>query len=180
MTNVDGAEQDARTLAIVRRRSSPKFFLTDGVGHLLACSPELDGSFLERSRRKLHEILAREESLREPEFELADRDTLLRFVPLTHEDASYYAVFVEPVKRDGVAAAIKRFGVSKREAEVLEALMAGRSTPLIARQLFISEATVGEHVKNLFKKTKTNRRSELIARILRDTAHEMSGPPSPT
>ncbi len=50
---------------------------------------------------------------------------------------------------------------------MLELLVAGLTTAEIAERLCISEGTVGDHVKSLFRKTRTNKRSELVARVFR-------------
>lgn len=52
--------------------------------------------------------------------------------------------------------------VSPRESEVLELLVHGDRVPAIAEQLFISEHTVRNHLKSMFRKTGTSSQSELI------------------
>jgi len=52
--------------------------------------------------------------------------------------------------------------LSKREAEILSFLVAGKKTKEIAKALFISEATVSTHRKNLLLKTKAKNTSEMI------------------
>lgn len=166
---------DEQALTLARRRGAPMFFLADSWGELLVSSFHIDRQILERSRHRLDELIANGELLNEAVLEHLDQQTLVRFVPLPRDKSRYFAVFVEPVKRDTLAAAIRRFGVSKREAEVLQALMAGLASPAIADRLSISESTVGEHIKNLFKKTKTNKRSELVAKVF----HDLAEPGSP-
>ena len=59
------------------------------------------------------------------------------------------------------------YGLSRREAEVLELLAAGRSNAEIADALFISRRTVTTHVSNLYAKLGAASRAEAIAFALR-------------
>ena len=52
-------------------------------------------------------------------------------------------------------------GLTRREREVLELLVAGRTYAEIAGMLFISEKTVGAHVSHLLRKTQTSNRIQL-------------------
>jgi DNA-binding CsgD family transcriptional regulator len=60
-------------------------------------------------------------------------------------------------------------GLTRREREVLQYLIAGRTYHEIAEQLFISDKTVSVHVSNLLRKTGTNNRIELAAMARRHT-----------
>ena len=53
--------------------------------------------------------------------------------------------------------------LTSREREVLSHLVAGRTNPEIARDLFISDKTVSVHVTNLMRKTGTTNRIEAAA-----------------
>jgi DNA-binding CsgD family transcriptional regulator len=66
---------------------------------------------------------------------------------------------------DAVKAIVKRYGLSERESEVLELLNMGQSNMQIAAELSISENTVKRHVNNIFKKTDTQSRHEIIYKI---------------
>lgn len=54
-------------------------------------------------------------------------------------------------------------GLSRREAEVLALLSAGKTNRAIATELFISEKTVARHVSNIFAKLRLSSRSEATA-----------------
>jgi DNA-binding CsgD family transcriptional regulator len=54
------------------------------------------------------------------------------------------------------------YKLSKREEEVLFFLLKGKSSKSIAGKLFISEGTAKNHVLNIFKKTGTHSRFELL------------------
>jgi DNA-binding NarL/FixJ family response regulator len=73
--------------------------------------------------------------------------------------------------RDGAAgrtAADPVFGLTTRELEVLQLLVAGRMNREIADRLFISESTAGVHVSNILGKLGVARRTEAAA-----VAHEL-------
>lgn len=53
-------------------------------------------------------------------------------------------------------------GLTQREAEVLTLIASGRSNAEIARELFISEATVKTHINNLFSKAGVRDRAQAV------------------
>jgi DNA-binding NarL/FixJ family response regulator len=53
-------------------------------------------------------------------------------------------------------------GLTQREAEVLTLIASGRSNAEIARELFISEATVKTHINNLFAKARLRDRAQAV------------------
>ena len=53
-------------------------------------------------------------------------------------------------------------GLTQRETEVLTLIAAGRSNAEIARELFISEATVKTHINNLFAKAGLRDRAQAV------------------
>ena len=59
----------------------------------------------------------------------------------------------------------EQFGLSEREHEVLGLVNKGMSNKQIAGELFISENTVKRHMSNIFKKTQTKSRHDLIYKI---------------
>lgn len=156
-------------LAFLHQRRTPRFFIADTRGKTMYCATELTGSpLLARSSHVLEALIERDGEIRELTFEQLDADVMLRIVPLVGSETVCYAVFLESVKsRNSLEAAVKRYDVSRRESDVLELLVAGLTTPQIAARLCISEGTVGDHVKSLFRKTRTNKRSELVARVFR-------------
>lgn len=54
------------------------------------------------------------------------------------------------------------YGLSKREAEVMELLILGKGVDSIAQELCISANTVRTHTKNIYKKLKVHSRAELV------------------
>ncbi|WP_170047616.1 response regulator transcription factor [Couchioplanes caeruleus] len=59
-----------------------------------------------------------------------------------------------------------RFGLSRREGEVMEHVLRGVDNGEIAQRLFISEKTVKNHVNHIFRKLRARTRAEAIARWL--------------
>jgi DNA-binding NarL/FixJ family response regulator len=58
--------------------------------------------------------------------------------------------------------------LTRREREVLSMLAQGMDTQAIARALFLSTATVRNHVQNLMRKLGAHTRAEAVARALKD------------
>jgi predicted ATPase/DNA-binding CsgD family transcriptional regulator len=69
-------------------------------------------------------------------------------------------------RRPGRPDAADRFGLSRRELEVLRLLADGRSNPEIAEALFISVRTVQTHTENIYAKLGVHARAEAV-----DVAH---------
>jgi DNA-binding NarL/FixJ family response regulator len=53
-------------------------------------------------------------------------------------------------------------GLTAREVDVLRLIAAGRSNPEIARELFVSEATVKTHINHVFSKTGARDRAQAV------------------
>ena len=154
-----------RALARLKRRDAPKFFIMNPNGEVEFSSPNLvESELLARSKRLLAE-LTKPAALTHPLYEELGADMMLRVVPLAGELGGYLAAFIED-GRNALEVASERYNLTKRESEVLGYVLKGFSSPRIAHSLFISDGTVGDHVKSIFRKTGTNSRSELVVRIL--------------
>lgn len=91
---------------------------------------------------------------------------LVRVAPMTGPNGACLGVFVETLRgRDAVASAIERYGLSNREADVMNCLSFGERTKGIAKSLGISEATVSDHVKSIMAKMNCHSRTQLLARV---------------
>ena len=60
----------------------------------------------------------------------------------------------------------RAFGLTARERELLHHLASGNDTRDLARQMFVSEHTVQDHLKSIFAKTSARSRSTLLSRAL--------------
>ena len=66
---------------------------------------------------------------------------------------------------DNLDRVAEKFSLSKREAEILPLLLAGRSNKEIEDALFIAMATVKIHVHNIFRKVQVGSRLQLLLRV---------------
>jgi len=66
---------------------------------------------------------------------------------------------------DAVRIVAQKYQLSEREYDVLDLLNKGKSNKEIAAELCISENTVKRHVNNIFKKTETQSRHEVIFKV---------------
>ena len=100
-------------------------------------------------------------------------DPMLMLYAFLSTAVIFYFYKKDPLKISGeqvapeeaVKAIVKRYSLTEREAEVLELLNMGQSNMQIAAELSISENTVKRHVNNIFKKTDTQSRHEIIYKI---------------
>lgn len=71
---------------------------------------------------------------------------------------------------DGVAPisaqTLERFGLTRREGEILRLLARGRTNKEIAADLYISPLTVRTHLEHVYEKLGVGNRTEAVARIL--------------
>ena len=58
--------------------------------------------------------------------------------------------------------------LTKRETEVLQLLAEGKTTPVIAEQLFVSKETVRSHMKNIYSKLQANTKAQAIEKAKKD------------
>ena len=63
---------------------------------------------------------------------------------------------------------IKDFGITKREQEIIEALLHGKSNKELAETLFVSEKTIETHLANIYRKVGVKNRLELFSRLQND------------
>lgn len=85
-----------------------------------------------------------------------------------NKDSSHVVVLVERVveKREpDFAKAKTRYGLSKKEVEVLRLVAKGCSNKDIGERLFISVFTVKDHLKNLMRKMEVTSRGQLVSRL---------------
>jgi DNA-binding CsgD family transcriptional regulator len=60
---------------------------------------------------------------------------------------------------------LSKYGITEREREIIIKVMQGKSNEDIARELFISLATVKTHLYNIYKKVDIDSRYDLLARV---------------
>jgi len=172
-------QDEAGTKSAFNRRA-PTFALLDAALHLrsIACEATVQESGLafrlgaplpEPLRSIVSATVARWQQVITPPEHLQLLDTfLLRIVPVAATDGLFVGLFLEPynAQRSG-SWAREFFGLSGREAQVLDLLLAGHSTADIAENLSIASSTAADHIKRLLLKTESSSRLELFTKVLR-------------
>ncbi len=105
--------------------------------------------------------------------EIYGGDPLILMYAIFNTAAIYYFYKNDPLKirsaqvatDEAVGIISERYELSGREREVLLLLNRGLSNPQIAGELSISENTVKRHVNNIFRKTETQSRHEIIVKV---------------
>jgi DNA-binding CsgD family transcriptional regulator len=69
---------------------------------------------------------------------------------------------------------LRRYGISKREADVLRGIYAGQTNQEIANQLYISLQTVKDHSSRIYQKTFVKNRAQLTT-LIRESQNSHSG-----
>ncbi|MBR7829460.1 response regulator transcription factor [Actinospica sp. MGRD01-02] len=72
------------------------------------------------------------------------------------------AASAEPTQTTPPASSAPPAGLTAREVDVLRLIAAGRSNPEIAKELFVSEATVKTHINHVFAKTGARDRAQAV------------------
>lgn len=106
--------------------------------------------------------------LRQIEGQLDEISTQLRLIDLERDRVA------DPVSLPG----LRR--LSRREWEVLEHLLRGRRVPTIAEQLFVSQNTVRNHLKSIFRKLGVSSQAELLELVSGLYEQRLSVGPEPT
>ena len=100
-------------------------------------------------------------------------DPLILLYAILNLALIYYFYKKDPLKlmnsqiamEEAVRLLAEQYGLSEREKEVLELINCGKSNGQIAAELNISENTVKRHTSNIFKKTDTGSRHEIMYKV---------------
>lgn len=151
-----------KALSTAGRRSAPQFFLVDDKLHVVAASAgEAIGDVIQRALQS-----APSWSHDAPSVVPLTDDVFLRVIPLEGAWAHLKMVFVESLRgRGGLQAVARRFNLTQREIDVLHLLISSKSNTEIALALSIAESTVGDHLKSIFRKTNSTRRTQVITKL---------------
>ena len=106
--------------------------------------------------------------------------TILRVTQLSGPAGSFVAVFIEEhQRREDLAGAARRYGLSRRELEVLTLILGGMNATEIAANMNIAETTVSDYFKHLLRKTGAKNRADMLAKVLgwNGTPENHSHPP---
>ena len=154
-----------------RRRRAPRFVIVNELAQVVLTSAEavdLDSSDSHFTTTMVAKLIA--ELVQGPEHEVfapLSPTTVLRVSSLSGSAGRFFALFVEHVEtRDLLANASASYALSSREIDVLRLVLHGMSTAEIAHRLCIAATTVHAHVKNIARKTKSTKRTEILAKLL--------------
>jgi len=156
-------------IATARRRRAPRFVIVNEMAQIVMTSNEpADAAEMPFSAALTAQLIAEIEAGKENEvFALISPTTVVRATPLSGSAGRFYALFVEYVEsRDLLANASESYGLSLRELDVLRLVLHGMNTSEIAHRLCIAATTVNAHVKNIARKTKSTKRTEILAKLL--------------
>jgi DNA-binding CsgD family transcriptional regulator len=101
----------------------------------------------------------------------SSESVLFRAVGIPHADGlqrSLILIFMEAIGRQegGIAKQVKwKFGLSDRQAAVVEHLLEGLTNKEIANRLGIAEQTVKDHMKRVMEKTRTTTRTGALMQL---------------
>jgi DNA-binding CsgD family transcriptional regulator len=102
-----------------------------------------------------------------------DGHRVVRVTRLDGEPETLYAVNVEYFRGgDSLSRAARKYGLTRREIDVLALILEGARATEIARSLQIAETTVQGYYKRLLSKTKSRTRPSMVANVLDWRAEE--------
>lgn len=110
-------------------------------------------------------------TLSEPQHPVSAEDATEPFPPAVENAEDAYEERlgdVESALRRRVADLAQRYGLTKREEEILLYVARGRSARVIAEELYISESTVWSHIKKIYAKTERRSKQALLDLVERD------------
>jgi DNA-binding CsgD family transcriptional regulator len=173
---IDQSAQRRRAVAISKRREAPRFIICDAAMGVLFASPDLEAIIsIENALESLKPQCRQSLASRATVFHAYNDETVLRIVPLSDRLFGCVTIFVDTYSHRGsVFEAAQRFGLTKREAEVLQMVIHGRSSLEIAALLFIAQSTVADHTKSVMRKLGVSKRMELIS-VVYNLQHETDG-----
>ena len=95
---------------------------------------------------------------------LDGRWVMIEAAPLEHEDEGQIAVTVrDATPKETFDFLSRAYALSRRERDVVAAVLAGLDTRAVTQRLFISRHTVQDHLKSVFEKVGIHSRRELFA-----------------
>ena len=84
-----------------------------------------------------------------------------------HNSEPFILLCINPNNQDMVSENLhKKFGISTREMDIINLLFKGKKNSEIGKELFISEYTVENHLRSIYRKIKVRNRTALVSKIL--------------
>jgi DNA-binding NarL/FixJ family response regulator len=94
--------------------------------------------------------------------DVQDADIIINAINTVYQGGEYFTPSIKEKLKNRILGK-RKFGLSKREIEVLKAIAKGLSNRMIAGELFIDERTVANHVSNILFKLNAKNRTEAAA-----------------
>jgi len=152
-------------LTTARRRRKPQFIIVNASGQTImaSCDPSSDLNNAMVTAQIIAELKSGEDEV----LVLISPTKIVRAFSLFKSIEPSYALFLESIEsRNLLADAGVSFGLTLREIDVLRLILHGMGTSEIANKLSIAVTTVHAHVKNIARKTKSTKRTEILAKLL--------------
>lgn len=148
-------------LSTIDRRGAAQFCLIDDKRDIIAASGE-DVREIVRNVARIAPSLIEDA----PSTIRVSEELFLRVTSIDAVGIHLKLALLERVRGlAGIEAVTRSFHLTHREADVLRLLTASKSNSEIARALFIAESTVGDHLKSIYRKMKSTRRTEVLAKV---------------
>lgn len=90
----------------------------------------------------------------------------MKLIPSRQADRAAKAEPAPPADGESLARISESYGLSRREAEVFELLLQGRSRQYIQERLFIADGTVKTHITRIYKKMGVRNKQEMLSAVL--------------
>ena len=162
------AEQE--TAGVVYRRRPNPMLIIDRRLRIIAQSAqlnlsELPGWIQPLVERHIAECLSATRST----VEIIDAETALRVVDLAGVDGDCFAITFEQLtdKRDAIEDVATEHQLTNRERQVFRMLLSGATDNEVSERLVIARTTASDHAKNILRKTGSNKRTELFAKVIK-------------
>ena len=93
--------------------------------------------------------------------EMDDNEDYLSYIVVNLYGTAWFRDYLT----DSVETVLKQYGLTARETEIASAVVQGLSNKEIAEKLYISNNTVKEHFKNIFRKMQVSSRGDMLLKI---------------
>ncbi len=155
---IDGAGAVKSTFGEMRDGADVLRFLSEDAARLL---PEIESAVMallsDSDRHDRAEVM----------LAVLEDGSVMRISPLLGNGDDMYALVIEADRnKDYVARAVSRYGLTKRQTDVLLHVLEGANAGDVAAALHISEYTAQGYIKALLTKTASRNRTAMVAKIL--------------
>jgi DNA-binding NarL/FixJ family response regulator len=156
------------TLDPAQRRRSSTILIVDAEARVIATSADVCiDTVAGRLPTLIDRHVKRHATSPDMTVDVIDDATALRVMTLSGHGEACFAVTLERTERRSAFDAIcVEYRLTRREREVFGMLVSGWSNREISDRLIIAKTTARDHTENIFRKTGTCRRAELLAKVI--------------